>query len=46
VIVSCTTTYAYFKAYDRYYVEVHRYFVDKYLPQAISNGFEDYEISR
>jgi hypothetical protein len=42
VIISCSTTYAYFKAYDRYYEEVHRYFIDKYLKQAIENGFEDY----
>lgn len=42
VLVSVTTTEAYFRAYDRYYQQVCKYFIDKYLPEAIENGFQDY----
>ena len=46
IIVAMTTTEAYFRAYDRYYQKVCKYFIDKYLQQAVYNGFEDYEISK
>lgn len=45
-MIALTTTWAYLRAYDRYYEKVSKYFIDKYLPQAIENGFEDYQISK
>lgn len=45
-MIALTTTWAYLRAYDRYYEKVSKYFLDKYLAQAIENGFEDYQISK
>lgn len=38
--------YAYYIAEERYYQQVQKYLLNKYLPQAIENGFVDYEISK
>ncbi len=45
---TCMTSgfaYEYFQAQERYQKNVSKYILDKYLPQAIENGFQDYEIS-
>lgn len=34
--------YQYLEAQERYNTNVCKYILNKYLPQAISNGFEDY----
>jgi len=31
VLISVTTTWSYFHAYERYYEQVGKYFIDKYL---------------
>ena len=36
----------YFEAQQRYNKNVCWYILNKYLPQAIENGFEDYQISK
>lgn len=46
VIASLTFTHAYFVAQDRFNTKVCKYFVNKYLDEAIANGFKDYEISK
>ena len=33
---------AYLKAHERYYEQVPKRFLDRYLPEAIENGFKDY----
>ena len=38
--------YQYFQAQKRYNTNVCKYILDKYLPQAVENGFEDYQISQ
>jgi hypothetical protein len=38
--------YEYLQAQQRYNRNVCGYILDKYLPMAIENGFEDYEISK
>lgn len=46
VVSTCAfSSLGYMKAHERYYEEVPKRFLDKYLKEAIENGFEDYEIS-
>jgi len=35
----------YLKAHERYYEQVPKRFLEKYLNEAVENGFQDYEIS-
>ena len=43
VFSMCTfSSLGYLKAHERYYEQVPKNLLDKYLPEAIENGFQDY----
>ena len=43
VFSMCTfSSLGYLKAHERYYEKVPKNLLDKYLPEAIENGFQDY----